>query len=556
MDPERYSAECLKCLHLKGVSTTAQYNAMLVQAEVEETVQREFAARELARRRLMYYVMRFEKNYKPGWVHWDICARLERFVKDVEDRKSPRLMLLMPPRHGKSTLASINFPSWTLGKHPEWEIINAAYALSLTADFSKLIRARMRTMEYTSLFKVNLDDDAQQIEGWKTQAGGAYRPVGVGGPLTGKGAHILIIDDPIKDAEEADSETIRKKLHDWYGSTAYTRLAPGGGVLIIQTCWHDDDLVGHELIKESTLRREGVPDAELENWEVVRYPALATSDEYIEESTGKIGHDDDSLLKRGYRLVRKIGEALHPDRFPVALLKKIQRTLTPRHWSALYQQNPVPDEGAYFEKGWMKLYVEPFSFEHMTPIQAWDLALGEKKTNDYTVGLAGYMDWHGNVYIAEMLRARMKSNDTAEAIVELGKRHNAHILGVEYGKEFLAIRPLVEDYMRSKNISITIDEDLKPLTDKISRARKAQAMMQLGQIWFPSNQLWVDDIKHELLRFPGGVHDDIVDALAWLAIIVKKTPRPQPPKKPVKIKSWRDKLPGLMGTDSKQWQGA
>ena len=194
----------------------------------------ELARRELSRKYLMASVIRFNPNYLAGWVHKDICARLEKFMRDVEDGKSPRLMLQMPPRHGKSTLASQEFPAWVLGHHPEWEIISCSYAESLALDFSRIVRSRLREPEYHVLFpKTHIDRENQNAQGWKTSKRGGFLPAGVGGPITGKGAHILIIDDPVKNATEAESETTRESIWNWYVTTAYTRLAPGGGVLVI-----------------------------------------------------------------------------------------------------------------------------------------------------------------------------------------------------------------------------------------------------------------------------------------------------------------------------------
>lgn len=196
---------------------------------------RELANRELSRRRLLHFTQNTLENYEPGWVHHDICARLERFSKAVAEKKSPRLMLLVPPRHGKSELASIRLPAWHLGHHPNHEIINVGYNLDLPMIFSKKVRALLRDPYYQQLFpETVMDPDTQATEAWMTTRGGGFKAAGVGGGITGKGAHILIIDDPLKNMEEADSADRRELLDNWYQSTAYTRLAPGGGVLFIE----------------------------------------------------------------------------------------------------------------------------------------------------------------------------------------------------------------------------------------------------------------------------------------------------------------------------------
>jgi len=302
-------------------------------------VEQELARRELARRSLLYFTKQFHRNYIDGWVHRDICRRLEKFVRDVAAGKSPRLMLFMPPRHGKSELASKSLPAWALGHHPHFEIIASSYAVSLPLGFSRKVRGLLRDAEYQQIFpNARVDNDNQSAEGWMTTKEGGYVPAGVGGGITGKGAHMLLIDDPVKDDEEADSATQRDKVWDWYGSTAKTRLAPGGGVLVIQTRWHDDDLAGRMLLqmkeqiaeanelmsdaKDRLARADSVEERkeieqeiaqleqeweDIDHWEVVSYPAIAEQDEYLTPD-GKITGFEEPKAK----LLRKKGEALHP----------------------------------------------------------------------------------------------------------------------------------------------------------------------------------------------------------------------------------------------------
>lgn len=198
----------------------------------EASPQRELALRTLARRRFLPFVQRFRPKYLAGWVHEDICRRLERFMLDVEQGKEPRLLLMMPPRSGKSELGSRHFPPWVLGHHPDWEIIAASHTSSLTLSFSRYIRDLIRDPAYQALFpNMRLDPSSQSVENWNTLSGGGYLAAGVGTGITGRGAHILLLDDLVKDIEAADSVTIRENTWEWYASTAYTRLAPGGGVL-------------------------------------------------------------------------------------------------------------------------------------------------------------------------------------------------------------------------------------------------------------------------------------------------------------------------------------
>lgn len=206
--------------------------------KVEQTpATQELANRELAKRHLLPYVKMFNPDYQAGWVHKDISNRLERFYSLVKKQRSPRIILMVPPRHGKSTLSSKEFPSWVLGNDPNKEIILASYALPLASGFSREVRDRIQyEPQYHLLFpNTKIATDSRGVEEWRLQRPykGRFQAAGVGGPITGKGADIFIIDDPVKNREEADSVLVQQSTWNWYTSTAYTRLSPGGGMLII-----------------------------------------------------------------------------------------------------------------------------------------------------------------------------------------------------------------------------------------------------------------------------------------------------------------------------------
>lgn len=487
-------------------------------ASARDEAQRELARRELMRRRLVYYVTQFRRDYKAGWVHQDICRRLERFVERVERRESPRLMLFMPPRHGKSTLVSDEFQSWVLGHHPDWEVISASYAVSLPIGFSRRIRDRIDSKEYQAIFpRTRVRSDSRGVEEWLTTEGGRFRAAGVEGGITGTGCRILSIDDPIKDYQEAQSETVRENAYNWYTTTARTRLEPGGGVLITQTRWHDADLAGRLLSDRDLLIEAGVPRDEIDDWEVVSYPALAEGDEYL-FSDGSI-QVSPPVVPEDARLLRREGEALHPERYSARELRTI-RNGTPRvQWNALYQQNPVPDTGEYFTTEMMRYYGGLVGVrEEYTIFSAWDLAIGLKNHNDWTVGTVGALNANGDLFVLDMVRGRLKANDIVNAIIGLWKKWpQMQLVGLEDGQIRKTMAPLLETAITTEHATFSLDESLKPTTDKLARARPLQQRMQMGQLLFPIGQPWSDKAQQELLRFPSGVHDDIVDSLAWLA---------------------------------------
>lgn len=516
------------------------------------TLKAELASRLLARRRLMPFIKRLNPKYLDGWVHNDICERLERFSDDVAAGKNPRLMLLMPPRHGKSEIASRNFPAWHMGRFPEHEFISCSYNLSLAMGFSRKVKQIISDPNYEQVFPGSrLDPHNQSTEEWALEGTrGGYVAAGIGGPITGKGAHVLVIDDPVKNAEEADSAGAREGIWEWYNSTAYTRLAPGGGVLVIQTWWHDDDLSG----RLQTMMAEGSDDEHVDQFEVVKYPAIAEHDEYLDEESHEIVRVNPAEPPpegRVLRLLRKMGESLHPARYDLDKLLRIKaQNKGGRWWSALYQQNPVPDDGAYFTKGQFRRGPVP-SVTQANVFIAWDFAISEKKQNDYTVGSVGLQDDDDILHVADMVR--FKSGDSffiVESILNLCKRWYSPTLtlGFEDGQIWRAIEALLKKRMRETKFypSIVV---LKPITDKVARARTLQGRMQQGMVSFCHHGAWFDEARAEMLRFPAGVHDDQVDSLSWMAQMVIGREAPRKPKTK-ELPSWRNKLKMLGGSSS------
>lgn len=536
-------------------------------AKESAAFKQELASRVLARRRLLHFIQRLDPTYLAGWVHKDICRRLERFSDDVAKGLSPRLMLLMPPRHGKSRIASMTFPAWHLGRYPHHEFIAASYNVGLSMGFSRKVQGILAHPKYP--FDARLDPNNGSAESWGIAgATGGYVAAGVGGGITGKGAHVLVIDDPIKNAEEADSLTTREALWDWYTSTAYTRLAPGGGVLVIQTCWHDDDLAGR-LQQVMASNRD---DEDVDHFEIIKYPAIAEADEWIDNTSEEIVRveSDKAITKEEFidgtrlsvfraasipraaaqnvtvathTLLRVKGEPLHQERYDLGKLARIKKTLPNRFWSALYQQNPVPDDGSFFTRDQFKRGMPP-SRQICNVFITFDFAITEKQHNDFTVGAVGYQDEDDMLHIAEV--KRLKSGDAfaiVDMIIALIRRHYKHgmRLGFEHGQIFLALEALLKKRMREEKLFVPY-ETLTPVTDKKVRASPLQGRMQQGRVMYAEGAEWFPVVQGEMLRFPNGVHDDTVDAQAWLARLVAnyEAPRRVAQKQ---TKSWKDKLP-------------
>ena len=293
--------------------------------------------RRAARAGFAPFVLFTTPNYKMGWVHREICETLEQFLQDVRDGKSPRLMISMPPRSGKSELVSRKFPAYAFGVDPNLQIIATSYGADMAQRFNRDVQRVIDNDLYhavfpeTSLNKANVrstskgayirTSDLFEIVGHT----GSYRSCGVGGGITGMGADILIIDDPVKDRKSANSATVRQSIYEWYTSTAYTRLSPGGGVIVMCTRWHVDDLLGL-LLKEEQNGGD--------KWKVINYPAI---DE----------HDEPH---------RKAGEALHPERYPIESLLKITGAVGSADLASLYQGRPTVLGGNIIKSRWFKRY--------------------------------------------------------------------------------------------------------------------------------------------------------------------------------------------------------
>lgn len=485
--------------------------------DVRAEAMKERARRELARRRLLPFILRFNAAYKAGWVHKDICQRLEQFSQDVVDKKSPRLMLFLPPRHGKSELASRSFPAWHLGHNPEHEVMACSYSASLAMKFSRKARGLVSEPGYKELFpEARLDPDNKSVENWTLLKGGSYMAVGIGGPATGSGFHIGIIDDPVKNREEADSATMREAIVDWYTSTFYTRMAPGAGVLVILTRWHYADLAGWLLDRE----KEGA-----DKWEIIEYPAIAEHDEKY----------------------RKAGEALHPERYDLEALGRIRKAVGVRDWAAMYQQKPVLDEGAFFKLEMIRYYMPsdlPL-IEELKLYTAWDLAVGQKEVNDWSVGLVVGVDVRENIYILERKRVRRDALGLVDLILDMHEQWPSEQTGIEKGHIEMAIGPFLKKRIRERRLYTFNHVELKTgRRDKIARARSIQGRMEQGMVYFPARSPWVQELVDELLHFPVATFDDQVDALSWIGQMLDQFVTWQAPRV-VPGKSWRDRLKAI-----------
>jgi predicted phage terminase large subunit-like protein len=441
---------------------------------------------DFAHSRLISYAAYQWPGYRDAEHHRLIARKLEQ----VERGEISRLMITMPPRHGKSMLASEFFPAWYLGRNPDHYVIAATYAQELADDFGRKVRNQIIDPSFNGIFPgVGLKSDStssrrfhvtQPLDSFQTGQNGAYFAVGIGGPLTGRGAHLLLIDDPVKNREEAESEIIRKKTKEWYTSTAYTRLMPGGRIVVIQTRWHEDDLSGWLLA-----------DHAHEGWEVLDLPAIDTK-----------------------------GKALWADQYPVEVLEKIRRAIGPRDWSALYQQRPTPESGDYFKAEWIKSYDLVPDRATLSIYGGSDYAV-TADGGDYTVHVVVGVDPEGRMYLLDLWRGQSASDEWVEAFCDLVLKWKPIGWAEETGQIKSGVGPFLVRRMMERR-ALVAREAFPTRGDKAVRAQSIRGRMAMQGLYVHKDAPWKADFISELMSFPVGVHDDQVDALGLVGQLLDR----------------------------------
>lgn len=392
----------------------------------------------------------------------------------MERGEIDRLMVTMPPRHGKSELVTKRFPAWSLGRNAKRQIITASYNSDLARDFGRGVRNIVNSGPYGNIFETRLASDSKAADRWNTNADGAYVAAGVGTAVTGRGADLLIIDDPLKDRAEAESELKRQTVWDWYTSTAYTRLMPGGAVIVVQTRWHEDDLSGRLI---ESMSKGG------DRWHMLDLPAI-----------------------------NERGEALWPERYDVEALRRIKAAIGPRDWSALYQQSPSPDDGDFFKRDWFSVGRE--RPKRLRIYGSSDYAVSEGK-GDFTWLLIWGVCPDGDLWLVDGWKGQKSSDAWIERQIDLTAQYKPFAWFGEGGVIQKALEPTLTRRMRERRVHVRL-EWLPSINDKPTRARGLQAYASMGRVHLTDDELG-QALLSEMLKFPNGKHDDGVDTAANMA---------------------------------------
>lgn len=444
--------------------------------------------------------------YIVGKHHAYIGEQLERLERgDIK-----RLIISCPPRHGKSELALKTFVPWVMGRNPSWHVISATYNSTFAEDFGRSVRDIVQDPRYSRVFpQTKLKDGAQSVSRLETTDQAQAHFVGRGGSLTGRGGHLIAVDDPYKDRVEADSPTTRNSLWSWWTQVLSTRLMTDDGrILIIMTRWHDDDIVGRLTDPNNSFYNK----QEAAKWEVINLPAIAEPDD---------------------PLGRKPNEPLWPERFSTTFLASV-RNQDPRGFSALYQGQPAPADGLFFGPEDIVEFQRMSEFpEDCVMYSTSDHAVSTNQWADKSAFIVFGVDKNEDIWIhPDTVLKKIGSQEAVDTMLRLMQQHNPLYWWAETGHISKSIGPFLRKRMLEEKVYCSLVE-LTPVKDKQTRAQSIKGRMAMKKVHFPAWARWWEEARNQILTFPAGAKDDFVDALAMigLGLALQHRPRSFTPKK-------------------------
>lgn len=438
-----------------------------------------------------------KSRYEPEAFHRAVARELERLIeghlKNPDGSTCNQLIFVMPPRHGKTQLATKNLTAWVSGKFPAWDVGVASYSDTMATDMGADTRAILTSMQHRQVFPdYKLRKGGTAKDNIQTDKGGRLVFVGRGGALTGRGMHVGIGDDLFKDHEEARSQAIRDAAWNWFTKVFMTRRMGRKIIILTFTRWHSDDIIGRITDPENPHYNA----IEAAKWKIIRLPAIAEEDDV---------------------LGRKPGEALWPERYDLDFLQSQQR-LDPLGFSALYQQRPTVADGVLFRRETLQYYRPEELPTDLRIYCASDHAVGETQRNDPTVLLKIGIDRQSNIYLLECIWKRMPTHEAVEAMLSMANTGQKPLLWwAERGHISKSIGPFLRKRMEETGTYINIVE-VTPSVSKETRAQSISGRVAMGKVFFPKVSWWTEKATNELLAFPNGTHDDFVDALAYIGL--------------------------------------
>jgi predicted phage terminase large subunit-like protein len=467
--PEKVNPSLLK--NIKNLPPQEQEKVLKLLKELNEA-----ESKEKARDGFMPFIKKVWPAFIEGRHHKIMAEAFERVING--DLK--RLIINMPPRHTKSEFASYLLPAWFLGQAPDKKIIQTAHTAELSVGFGRKVRNLVDSDEYKEIFpSLSLRADSKAAGRWSTSQGGEYFAIGVGGAVTGKGADLLIIDDPHSEQEGQSADpAVFDKVYEWYTSGPRQRLQPGGAIIIVMTRWHKRDLTG-KIIKTS-VQREG-----MDEWELIEFPAIMPS-----------------------------GKALWPEFWRLEELEALRSELPAPKWNAQYQQDPSSEEGALVKREWWQIWEDERPPPCEFIIQSWDTAFLKTQRSDYsactTWGVFYNPDDDGvsqpNIILLDAYKERLEFPELKKCAMEMYQEFEPDACIVEAKA---AGTPLIFE-LRAMGIPVSEYTPSRG-NDKISRVNAVSDLFASGIVWCPGTR-FAEEVIEEFAAFPAGEHDDLVDS--------------------------------------------
>ena len=457
--PEYLNPEFTKTLSYERQKEYAKLHTLLLKKQKQELIRNDF----------MSFVKEVWPEFIEGRHHKEIADKFNK----IASGKIKRLIINMPPRHTKSEFASFLLPAWMVGRKPDLKIIQTTHTTELAIRFGRKAKVLIDSPEYQRVFETRLDPDSQAAGKWETEQKGEYYAAGVGSAITGRGADLLIIDDPHSEQDAMNPEAL-ERAYEWYTSGPRQRLQPGGAIVLVMTRWNQKDLTGKLLNAQSKLKAD--------QWDVVEFPAILPSNKPI-----------------------------WPEYWKLKELEGVKASLSIGKWNAQWMQNPTAEEGSILKREWWRLWEKPSIPPLQHIIQSYDTAFSKKETADYSA----ITTW-GVFYPDEDSAANLILLDAMKERLEFPELRKTALEQYQYWKPDTVIiegkasgMPLTYE-LRKIGIPV-INFTPSKGQDKHSRVNAVSPMFESGMIWAPDEE-YADEVIEECASFPYGDNDDLVDS--------------------------------------------